>query len=633
MTEAGLTPTTRQAYLRLLRRTRPYRGRLLVGIVAAILCGGSTFGLLQVVPRALGSFEVSRGIGTSPAAARTEGAPASEDALPSWFVKAERVAARYQLPLRRADGAPSWQCLALSLIGLPLIVLLRAAAVFLNHYCMRWLGARVVRDLRDDLFDTLQRQSLTYFGSCDVGGIISRCVNDTAAVEHVIATTIADATQAPMQIAGALVFGVIFALDNHMVGFLLTGAVAFPLCIVPIAVLGGHVKRWTRRSLERISEVVSRMHEVLTGIRVVKAFHTEATEALRFREVNARYFQAVVRALRAELLMSPAMEGISILLACAFVIYCYTRGMRMSQIIPIGIVAVLIYKPMKQLTRISPAIQRAGAALDRVFRLLDTDTALPESPHPVRKAGFEDRVVFDQVGFRFAAQGPVILTDVSFEIRRGSVVALVGETGSGKTTLANLLARFYDPTEGGVSFDGVDLREIAVPDLRRLVGVVTQETILFNDTVASNIAYGTPDATTAQIEAAAKLANAHGFIVEHPDGYGRVVGEKGFTLSGGERQRVALARAILRNPPILILDEATSALDTVTERLVQEAIARVMANRTVLAIAHRLGTVRRADLILVVDGGRIVERGTHASLHAAGGLYRRLCDMQFTEQA
>ena len=220
---------------------------------------------------------------------------------------------------------------------------------------------------------------------------------------------------------------------------------------------------------------------------------------------------------------------------------------------------------------------------------------------------------------------------MSLELPRGTLLALVGETGSGKTTIANLLARFYDPIAGRVTLDGIDLRDLATADLRRLVGVVTQDTILFNDTIAGNIAYGSPDATPAQIEAAARMANAHEFIVAHPDGYRRNVGDKGFVLSGGEKQRVALARAILRNPPVLILDEATSALDTVTERLVQEAIAKVMQNRTTLAIAHRLSTVRRADQILVVDAGRVIERGTHDELYAQGGRYRKLCDMQMSE--
>jgi len=289
---------------------------------------------------------------------------------------------------------------------------------------------------------------------------------------------------------------------------------------------------------------------------------------------------------------------------------------------------LIAYKPIKQLSKLQVQVEQGRAALARLWSAMDVHMELPERPDPISKSSFDDKVVFNDVCFRYDTAEHDAVSHVSFEIPRGKMVAVVGGTGSGKTTMSGLLSRFYDPCSGRITMDGVDLRDLRVSDLRRLVGAVQQETLLFNDTIEENIKYGSPDATHDEVIAAAKMANAHDFIVAQPEGYQRMVGEKGFALSGGERQRIAIARAILRNPPILILDEATSALDTVTEKLVQDALDNLMSNRTVFAIAHRLSTIRNADLILVMDRGEIIERGTHDELYALNGAYRRLCDMQ-----
>jgi subfamily B ATP-binding cassette protein MsbA len=333
--------------------------------------------------------------------------------------------------------------------------------------------------------------------------------------------------------------------------------------------------------------------------------------------------------MRLQLLLSPVMEFVAVSGTVVFLVYAYGNGTTITQLTALLAPAFMAYRPIKDVAKVFSSIQRSMAAADRFFDLLDTDTSIPEKENAICLKEFKDSIKVENVVFKYEDKN--IINNISFEIPRGHVVAVVGETGSGKSTIANLIARFYDVTSGRITIDGNDLRDCNIASLRNLIGVVNQDPIIFNETIAANISYGSPNATMDDIIAAAKLANAHEFIASgrHPEGYETIAGEKGFRLSGGEKQRIAIARAILRNPPILILDEATSALDTVTEKLVQEALNRVMSNRTVFAIAHRLSTIKNANLIMVLNQGNIVEAGTHDELLALNGVYRKLHDTQF----
>jgi len=608
-------------YRRLLAYARPYGLQIAIGILAGLLNGSALFGMFQVSGHIIRPFETT-------AVETVAAAEGPEETLPGELDFVERAARMFGISLSGDDGGVNRKFIFVVCILLPLFAGVRALVIYINAYTMRWVGARIVRDLRDDAFDSLQGQSLKFFGKTDIGGLISRCTNDMTSLESIIATLIGNIARAPLEIVAAVTFVILSAREHNMVGMVSLMIVVFPLCIVPIILLGHVIRRQTRRALGKIADLVSRMHENFTCVRVVKAFDMETRETGRFREMNRSYFRTVIRALRAELLITPVVEFAGLMLTVVFIVMCYARGIQLSQIMPVCLAAVAAYRPLKQLARLNVYLQRGAPALERIYGLLDVDTSIPEASNPVPLTQFEDRVIFDDVKFAYDEESEPVLKGVQFEIPCGSVVACVGETGSGKTTMANLLARFYDPTDGRISLDGHDLRDVEIASLRRLVSIVTQDTILFNDTIAYNISYGSDSASHEQIIEAAKQANAHEFIVADAAGYERVVGEKGFVLSGGERQRLALARAILRNSPILILDEATSALDTVTERLIQEAISRVMRNRTVFAIAHRLSTVRHADLILLMEKGSIVERGTHEELYESGGHYRKLCDMQ-----
>lgn len=626
--------SARTAYSRLWQYAKRYRLRIFTGIVCGMLTAGTLLPLYQVIQPALDQVSVQERAAAEsaaeapPAAAPAKAAPAKAAKTPAWFSHAEKIAGRIGLPVESESGGISGALLAMVLLVVPLVAVARLLLVFLNQYCLTWSGSHVVADIRVDMLRHIQKQNLEFFGKIDVGQLMSRATGDPAQVQMIIQQVLTELARAPFEIAVSVGYVVWFAVANDMMPTLLIIVVGFPLFLLPVVTLSRKIRKWSKRSLERTSVITSKIHELLTCVRVVKAYDTAEEENAKYLDLNKSLLKSTLRAVRMGQLVGPSVEAVGIIMICAFVAWCFFANVTLAKIVPMLAPLLIIYKPLKQLAQLQVQLETGRASLARIFSLLDVSMELPAPANPVRKKTFDREIAFKNVSFRYSGADSDAVKDASFTVERGATVAVVGSTGSGKSTLAALLSRFHDPSSGSVEIDGVDLRDIYVPDIRALVGSVMQETLLFNDTIEENIRYGSPGATHEQVVEAAKLANAHEFIVSQPEGYARNVGEKGFALSGGERQRIAIARAILKNPPVLILDEATSALDTVTERLVQSALDNLMRNRTTFAIAHRLSTIRRADLILVMEGGRIVERGTHESLYAAGGRYRALCDMQ-----
>jgi subfamily B ATP-binding cassette protein MsbA len=497
------------------------------------------------------------------------------------------------------------------------------------------LGAQlqeyVTRDVRDAVYTHLQHLPLGFFARTKVGQIISRVVSDTAQVKNVITTLVTQSFQSM-----ALVLAYIAVLLSTSLPLTLIALIVAPLVIGALQPMLKRLRRGYRRLGDDYGEMTSVLQEAVTGVRLVKAFRAEPYEERRFLDASGRYSDGLMRITRVAFLAQPITEFLGTLVAVAILwigarMVLVSGTLQSAQLITFLVIVMRLLQPMKQLSQIPTTAQQALAASDRLFEVLDAPTELMLDQGTRALESFHRAVQFERVSFAY--EDEPVLVDIDFTARKGEVVALVGPSGAGKSTLVDLLPRFYEPTAGRILVDGVDTRELQLSSLRSLTGIVSQDTVLFNDTVRNNIAYGAGERfTDAQIVAAARAANAHGFISELPKGYETVLGERGTRLSGGQRQRIAIARALLIDPPILILDEATSALDTESERLVQEAIDRLLAGRTVFVIAHRLSTVIHADQILVLDRGRIIERGTHQELLAQRGAYYRLYSMQFRDE-
>jgi subfamily B ATP-binding cassette protein MsbA len=522
--------------------------------------------------------------------------------------------------------------------SLQVVIFIIVASVALKNFFV-WLagnlGAQlqeyVTRDVRDAVYTHLQRLPLGFFAQTKVGQIISRVVTDTAQVKNVITTLVTQSFQ-----SAALVLAYIAVLLSTSLSLTLIALIVAPLVIGALQPLLKRLRRGYRILGDDYGEMTSVLQEAVSGVRLVKSFRAEPYEERRFLDASNRYSDGLMRITRVAFLSQPITEFLGTLVAVAILwigarMVLVSGTLQSAELITFLVIVMRLLQPLKQLSQIPTVAQQALAASDRLFEVLDSPTELMTDKGTRVIDGFHDTVVFEGVSFAYEAEP--VLADIDFTARKGDVIALVGPSGAGKSTLVDLIPRFYEPTAGRIVVDGFDARDIKLASLRSLTGIVSQDTVLFNDTVRNNIAYGAAEKfTDEQIIAAARAANAHGFISELPKGYETVLGERGTRLSGGQRQRIAIARALLIDPPILILDEATSALDTESERLVQEAIDRLLAGRTVFVIAHRLSTVIHADQILVLERGRIVERGTHQELLGRRGAYFRLYSLQFRDE-
>ena len=634
----------REYLTRVLELTRPYRGRLVLGLLCGFLSGALAPTLPLSLKLAVDSVfretkrpaaaalvpEANTNSVAAPSEQNLGKSTASAQAAPGAQTK-KSFTSGFPAPLKkRLDALTEWfspsegpsharRVLVISLI--PGSMLLRNILGYLNIYLLSWVGIRVANDLRVRLFSHLVNLPLGFFSRMGTGDLISRFEGAMS-----VNSTIKDSFGVIIREPISIIVLVISLVTMEPVLSLCT-LLVFPVCLIPIVIFGRKFRKSDSGVHSKFANLHKVMHESFTGIRVIKAYNLETLVTEEFRRASSGVVSFFMRAIRAGELPGPLIEVIgSVGVAAVFAYFAFVKTDRdAADMFAYFFLVFSLYAPLKNLSRLQHQLAIARLGVDPVYELLGKHSTLPEPADPKPMDAHGATVRFENVSFSYGEKP--VLKQINLEIKPGQMVALVGRTGSGKTSIANLLLRFYDPQSGAILIGDKDLRTVSSRDLRANIAVVTQETILFNDTIRHNIALGRQGATDAEIEEAAKHAYADGFIREKPRGYEALVGEKGVNVSGGQRQRIAIARAILKNAPILILDEATNALDTESERIVQKAIEDLMKGRTTICIAHRLSTIQKADLIVVLDGGRIVETGTHESLLGLGGLYSKLYEL------
>ncbi|HOD11646.1 MAG TPA: ABC transporter ATP-binding protein [Candidatus Omnitrophota bacterium] len=529
---------------------------------------------------------------------------------------------------QRINMIPSDRLLSIVAIGCLIIFLVKGIFAFLQGYLMNDVSQRVMRDIRFRLYQTIQNLSLDYFSKKRVGELISRITNDVQVVENAVSYGVTDLFYQSFRL---LVFAIIILFIYPKV-FLVTLVLA-ALILIPMRQIGRKLKMLSHKSQGKMADINSLLFETISGVRVVKAFNMEEYETNRFKGQNQDFYKLKMKAIRRTLLINPITEFVGAV--CGVGVLLWIGRQVISGQVSFGVFGLFfgsllsMLSPIKKLSNVNALIQQALAANERVYDVLNAKPTVVEKLDAQDLGLIREKISIKNVDFYYDDENTITLRNINLEIGAGDIVAIVGPTGSGKSTLANLIPRFYDPVRGSVEIDGVGLKDVTFKSLRGQIGIVTQETILFNDTVRANIAYGHMEATDEQICSAAKKAFAHDFIIKLPEGYDTMIGDRGFRLSGGERQRIAIARAILKNAPILILDEATSQLDSQSEKYVQDAIDALMKDRTVICIAHRLSTIRKSKKIVVLQAGKIIGSGSHEDLLGACPLYKSLYETQF----
>lgn len=526
------------------------------------------------------------------------------------------------------SGLPAWKMISILLLS---FTLAKGVAEYFSTYLMARIGQSAVLKLRQDLYSHVLSQSASFFERHRTNYLVSRLVSSAAAIEAAVTSTIRDMLRESFTLIAFLAASFFYSWRLTLGSLLLA-----PLVAILTARFGTRLRNLARDSFESSKELTDTAQEALSNQNIVKAYRGEEREAERFTTVAKRIVGANLRTARISGFAPPVIEMLGVVFV-VFLLYFGQREivsgrMNEAQFLTFLFFLFRSYDPMRKLSRLQNNMEQALAAAHHVWEVMDEHVEIPEKDGAIDLPPLKHSIELRSVSFGYANEKRPVLRDVNLKVPAGTMVALVGESGGGKSTLTKLLPRFHDPISGAVLWDGVDLRDVRLASLRRQIALVTQETVLFNDTVLHNISYGKPEATQAEIEEAAKIAFAHDFILELPQGYQTIVGERGVFLSGGQRQRLAIARSLLVDAPLLILDEATSALDAESERFVQRAIANLIRNRTTIVIAHRLSTIRRANTIVVMEAGRIIEMGTHEELLARGGQYRKLYELQFADE-